>query len=129
MAVHLDLNVLERSLAETQARHKPNLDAPGLVGVHARIHHDVLPALTRFRAQEVNNNSDPNEVAQALLSLFAATLMSEATAVHGKQISDGHYGFINRFLQALGEEVAAMFEADDSEILTTSIPATAVGTA
>lgn len=128
MAVHLDLESLERSLADTQARHRPNIEAPGLTGVHARIHHDVLPALTRFRAKEVNNNSDPNEVAQALLSLFASTLVSEATAVNGKEIGADHYGFINRFLQALGEEVGEMFEGGDN-YHATNIPATTVGSA
>jgi hypothetical protein len=112
MVALVDPEKLEAALASMIEEMKPGLDRSGLVGVIARMQTQVNPPMNRWRAAEVNRGTDPNDVANALVALIAGTLVSEATAVYGREISDDHYGFINMMLQAIAEEFGSQLNGE-----------------
>lgn len=113
MAAKVDPEKLDASIRAMIEKMKPGLHEPGIKGVLARMQTMVTPALTQWRSGEVNRSTDPNDVANALILLFGTTLSSEACAIFGMfdvENPDEHFGFVNDFLQGLGEEIAAMLQ-------------------
>lgn len=108
--IKVDPEKSEASIAAMVEGMKPALNEPGFKGVLARMQSTATPALVRFREAEINRGSDPTDVGNALMLLFATTLMSEACAIWGLDPSDNHYSYINNMLKG----IAAEFE----EILT-----------
>jgi hypothetical protein len=103
--VYVDIEVIEAQLEQMKERMEPGLEADGWLGVVARMQHDVLPALTLWRTQEMNRlDADPNVISEALITLFASTMFSEVCAVLGPDVGDKHYSSFNRMLQALATE-------------------------
>lgn len=106
MAQRVDMSRLETEIAVFMATQQRSIDMPEQGGVVSRMQFAIVPAITRWRAQECNRGTDDNAVANALIGLFASTFQSVVTTVEPNRTEQ--LAVINRFLRALGEEIAAI---------------------
>lgn len=128
--LRVDPEKMEQQLALMQKAMAEQVNRPGTHGVIARMQMMVMPALYRWRTAEMNRiECDPNEIANALIALFATTLFSEACSVYGEPIDDDHYKFLNGFMMGMGEEVAAMLAGQRPGLNAEFVGATEGGTA
>jgi hypothetical protein len=127
--LRIDPEKIEAELAAMQKAMALQANLPGPPGAIARMQMAVLPALTRWRTAEINRDVNPNDVANALVALFAATLYSEVTTVYGTEIDDDHYQFLNKMMLGIGQEVGAFLEGNRPGVTRKFIGGSDVGTA
>jgi len=73
----IDMEELEKVLAEAAGRAAPDLKGPKFENLVARIQTEVGPEMTRWRTREHNAQHDPAEILQALCLFMASTMAGE----------------------------------------------------
>lgn len=78
MAIHIDMAEVKRRHAETDARLREDAEASGVLGVSARCNLALMTAFGTWLAEEINRDTDPVMVDNALAGAIANMAVSQA---------------------------------------------------
>ena len=109
----IDLAEVEAQLTEMFARTATESEKPGYEGVVARCQLALLPAITRWRADEFNRGVDANTILNAMTGMCASTILGEVCVLTVDE--DAQITIINKVLQGIGEEIASMMKGSVRE--------------
>lgn len=101
----IDLAEVEAAMEKFRAGQREKAEHPEMGCVY-RAQLVVTPELTLWRARELNRGTDPNLIMNAIVMLIAATVGGEVMA--GDEDLDEQFAIVNRVLQAVAEETAAI---------------------
>lgn len=131
MAELIDLSEIQKSIDGMIARSANLIVGNGIENVIARLQIDVEGPMAIWRAKEINLRSDPNLVAEAIITSFVASIFGEVKQSLGHQPIEVLAEAINRVMVNVAEKFAAALMVDDKEWkkISTRVDAQEVGTA
>ena len=113
----VDLDKVERQLAEMLAAMAPHAEGDKTANVVIRIQMACIPAIVRWKAAEMNRGTDTN----AVLNAFVALASSQMASIISEIADNGEEAFqiANSMLRGIGEEVGSILAgtSDTTELL------------
>jgi len=102
----IDPEKVEQQLANMVAALAPHVEGDALTNVVARIQTAVIPAFIRWKAGEMNRQSDTNSVLNAVVAFMSSQMVGVIGDVAASE--EEAFQIANNMLQGIGEEVGAV---------------------